>query len=136
MEALFLNMSAVAGLFSAIAEAISDDSDNAFYLGAILFLAGPIFFGVTYMRYRNRGARHYHERETPVNMENLQVYDNFASRLLEQRSSTIPGANGQQVNGSLVKDGALESMTGALGSLGSVGSLLSAEVNKQLGNPK
>jgi hypothetical protein len=130
MEPLFLNVSAVAALLSAIAGVLADDSESVFYLGAALFLAGPIFFGVTYMRYRNRGARHYHERETPVHMENLQVYDNFTTRLLEQKSSTIPGANSQQVNGTLVKGGALESVTGALGSL------LPSEVTKQLGNFK
>jgi hypothetical protein len=97
--------------------ALAEDENAAFYLGAALFLAGPLFFGITYARYRNRGERHYHERETPVTLENLQSYDNFATRLTEQRSSLIAGANSGQVNGTLVKGGGIESMTDSLGSL-------------------
>jgi hypothetical protein len=105
MEALFgfaaghIIIGQVAVLFAVLEES----SDFALYVGAALFLAGPIFFGITYARYRNRGERHYHERETPVNMTNLQSYDNYVQRLTEQRSSKISGANSQQVNGSLVQ---------------------------------
>jgi hypothetical protein len=81
--------------------AFSDDANGAFYVGCALFLAGPIFFGVTYARYRNQGERHYHERETPVVRDNLQIYDNYAEQLTAQRSSTIPGANSTQVTGAL-----------------------------------
>ncbi|MDR2586748.1 MAG: hypothetical protein LBC23_00620 [Coriobacteriales bacterium] len=94
------------------------DSDNpVLYFGLALFLAGPLFFGITYARYRNRGERHYHERETPVVVSNLQGYDNFATRLTGQHSSIIAGANGGQVNGTLVQGDALESVTGSIGSL-------------------
>jgi hypothetical protein len=96
--------------------ALFDDTESAFYVGAALFLAGPLFFGITYARYRNRGERHYHEQETPVRIENLQVYDNFARHLTEQRSRTISGANSQQVKGTLVKGGGLEAMTDTIGS--------------------
>jgi hypothetical protein len=97
--------------------ALFDDTSGAFYVGCALFLAGPIFFGITYARYRNRGERHYHERETPVRVDNLQVYDNYQRQLTAQRSRTIAGANGDQVRGTLVKGGSLESLTGSLGSL-------------------
>jgi hypothetical protein len=106
--------------------AFMDDESDVFYLGAVLFLAGPAFFGIIYARYRNRGERHYHERETQVEMENLRSYDNFAMRLTEQRSSIINGANSEQVTGALAQGGAIESVTETLGSL------LPGELGKQV----
>jgi hypothetical protein len=122
MESLFIYF---AGLATPLL-ALADDTEGVAYVGAALFLAGPIFFGITYARYRNRGERHYHERETPVRMENLQAYDNFSRRLVEQRSSMIVGANSQQVKGTLARGGSLESVAGALGSL------VPGEMGKQL----
>ncbi|MDR0346765.1 MAG: hypothetical protein LBH56_00090 [Coriobacteriales bacterium] len=113
MGTMFLNAVGAAALLLAFA----DDAEGAFYLGALMFLAGPAFFGITYARYRNRGARHYHERETPVRMDKLQVYDTFAKRLTEQRSPTIPGANSQQVKGSLAQSKSLVSVAGMLESV-------------------
>jgi hypothetical protein len=96
--------------------AFFDEQGGAFYVALILFCAGPVFFGITYARYRNQGERHYHERETPVRMDNLQVYDNYVTRLTEQRSGTIPGANSTEVRGTFVKGGMPETMTSVLGS--------------------
>jgi hypothetical protein len=127
MGSLFLSVAGVTTLLFAA----FDDAESAYYLGALLFLAGPIFFGVTYARYRNRDARHYHERETPVSMDNLQVYDTFVNRLTEQRTAMISGANSQQVNGTLLKRGSsLESMTDTLVSM------LPNELGKQVGKIK
>ena len=90
-----------ADLFAPVFAASSDDGNGGFLFGAILFLAGPIFFSVTYARYRNKGARHYHEKETPVTMSDLQVYDNFVVCHTGQKSNTIPGANQTKVEGTL-----------------------------------
>lgn len=90
-----------------------DETSSGVYIGLALFLAGPLFFAITYARYRNRGERHYHERETPVRMENLQVYDTFERHLVKQESSRIAGANDRQVKGSLVQGGALGSVAEA-----------------------
>ena len=74
------------------------------YIGLILLLAGPIFYAVTYARYRNRGERHYHERETPVQMSNLKVYDTFVRSQKGSKSSKISGENSTQVAGTLAKN--------------------------------
>jgi hypothetical protein len=105
---------------------LEEDSSGVFYVGCALFLAGPLFFVITYARYRNRGERHYHERETPVRMDNLRTYDNLEQRLTQQESSLIFGANNKEVDGSLVKGGSLESVTDTLGSMlpGGAGDLL------------
>jgi len=84
--------------------AASDDSEGgAFTLGLLLLLAGPIFYSITYARYRNQGERHYHEKETPTEMSNLMVYDNYIRRNMRQSSKTISGANSTKVEGTLAK---------------------------------
>jgi len=83
--------------------AASDDESGLLAVGVILFLAGPIFYSVTYARYRNKGERHYHERETPTEMSNLRAYDTFIRCDKRQSSSTISGANNTRVDGTLAK---------------------------------
>ena len=90
-------------LFSAFLFA-ADNGEGGFYLGLILLLAGPIFYAVTYARYRNRGERHYHERETPVQMSNLKVYDTFAKSQTGSKTPTISGANSTKVTGTLANN--------------------------------
>lgn len=80
-----------------------DDSNNGGLL-FLLLLAGPIFYGIMYSRYRNAGKRHTHERETPATMSNLRSYDNFVKHLKKQDHKKIKGSNEDRVNGSLVKN--------------------------------
>ena len=79
--------------------------DDISIVGAVFFLAGPIFYGIMYARYRNKGERHYHERETSAQMSNLQVYDVFIRQETRQSSSRILGANSTQVSGTLAAHG-------------------------------
>jgi hypothetical protein len=109
-------VSGILSITTALFFLFEEDANGAFYVGCALFLAGPIFFGITYARYRNRSERHFHERETPVRMDNLQTYDTFTRHLVKQESSRIAGANNHQVKGSLVQGAGLESMAKALGS--------------------
>jgi hypothetical protein len=110
-------VSSTAALLAALLLALAEESSDVSYVGAVLFLAGPLFFGITYARYRNRGERHHHERETPVRMDNLQVVDEFSRHLTAQESPRIVGANNSQVEGSLVQADALASLTGTLDSM-------------------
>jgi hypothetical protein len=114
--------SAILNVTTALLFLLEENADGAFYVGCALFLAGPIFFGITYARYRNRGERHYHERETPVRMDNLRAYDTLERHLVRQETSRIAGANNHQVEGSLVKGAGLESVAKAFGATLSVGS--------------
>ena len=87
------------------------DSDGGELAILLLLLSGPIYFSIIYGRYRNKDKRHFHEKETPVRMTNLQSYDQFYEHLKGQRSSTIKGANNKLVEGSLVKSsGGLQSV--------------------------
>lgn len=94
-----------------IAASNSSDESGVFVIGAAVFLAGPIFYAITYRRYRNQGERHYHEKETPVTMDNLMVYDNYLKREKGKRSKMIPGANSTEVTGTLFKQAGKKGIT-------------------------
>ncbi|MCL1891661.1 MAG: hypothetical protein FWG00_06630 [Coriobacteriia bacterium] len=83
--------------------ATADGSEMLFLVGAALFLAGPIYYMIMYARYRNQDQRHYHEKETSAQMDNLQVSDVFVKQETGKSSSRISGENSSQVSGSLVK---------------------------------
>ena len=88
------------------------DSDEGGMLFLLLLLAGPIFFGIFYLRYRNSDKRHFHESETPVQIANLHSFDQFVSQLKNQRSNTIAGANNAMVHGSILGDNLKSGYTG------------------------
>lgn len=67
-----------------------------------LFLAsGFIYYFIIYSRYRNKGARHYHERETKNAMQNLKSSDNFAEKRSRLDSPTMEGRNNNRISGTL-----------------------------------
>ena len=120
----------LATVLAPVLMAASEEPGSIAYLGLALFLAGPVCFALIYARYRNRSERHFHERETPVSIQNLQSYDDFAKHLTRQDSPRIAGANDSQVRGSLVKGDASEKL------LRSLDKLLPSELSQQLKKPK
>ena len=56
-----------------------------------------IFFYVFYSKYRNTGARHHFEKETKINVSNINGTDNFI-RHFETRDSSMTGANNRSVH--------------------------------------
>jgi len=74
-----------------------DNDDN--YSWVFLTL-GFIFYALMYMRYRNKGARHYHEKETKSTMDNLRKEDVFVTTRTGLRKSRMEGANNTSVRGS------------------------------------
>lgn len=71
------------------------DSDYSF----LFLLAGFIFFGIMYARYRNSGARHKHELETKRSISNLQSVDNFIKHEHGLSNSSIRGRNNNTIIG-------------------------------------
>ncbi len=65
----------------------------------MFLLAGFIYFGIMYGRYRNKEARHYHETETKANMTNLRKEDTFVRKEKKLSSATMQGANNKRVSG-------------------------------------
>jgi len=75
---------------------VIDDTDWSW----ILLTAGFIYYGFIYARYRNKGARHHHEKETKAAMSNLRTADNFVTKRTGLRNATMQGANNKIVRGS------------------------------------
>jgi len=65
-----------------------------------LFLTlGFVFYGIMYARYRNKGARHYHEKETKAKMDNIRKKDSFVKKRTGLTKSRMEGANNMSVSG-------------------------------------
>ena len=69
----------------------------------LFLLSGIIYFWVMYSKYRNSGARHYHETETKTNMTNLREYDNLVKRKTRLRNAVMEGANNTKISGTTRK---------------------------------
>lgn len=79
---------------------IRAESDNDWgNLGFICLLAGPVFFWIKYLKYRNTDKRHQHESETKAEMANVQAGDQFVKSMKGLRNSRMPRANSTSVRG-------------------------------------
>lgn len=81
---------------------LSSDGDEGGGLGWLFLTLGFIFYGIMYARYRNRGARHHHEKETKATMNNLLKKDAFIKQRTGLTTSRMEGANNTTVRGSTV----------------------------------
>jgi len=75
----------------------TDDGD--FNLSWLFLALGFVFFGIIYSRYRNKGARHHHEKETKATMDNLQKKDTFVEKRTALKNAKMTGANNTSVRG-------------------------------------
>ncbi len=86
-----------------VVTAASSDGDGSSGFAFLFLLAGPIFYLVMYLRYRNANQRHRHESETKFERLN----ETYSDRLVEHRkglkSATMEGANHLAVRGALNK---------------------------------
>lgn len=73
-------------------QASSGSSDgNGF---AFLFLlAGFVFYGLMFVRYRNVDKRHHFESDTKARTANIQARDTFVRSRTGVTDSSMPGAN-------------------------------------------
>ena len=76
----------------------------------LFLLLGFIFYGIMYSRYRNSGARHYHEKETKKQMSNVKCGDVFVKREKGLSNSRMKGANNNTVRGSSAGSSLLEKL--------------------------
>lgn len=82
------------------------DSDESEWWPLLFLLSGVIFFFAMYSRYRNQGARHYHEKETKTEVSDLRCTDDFVRSRHKLSYSTMHGANNTHVGGTLANSGA------------------------------
>ncbi|MDR2584611.1 MAG: hypothetical protein LBC84_00060 [Prevotellaceae bacterium] len=76
----------------------ADDGDGDF--SWISLTAGFVYYGIMYARYRNKGARHHHEKETKSTTDNMRKVDDFVKRRTGLSNAKIKGANNTSVRGS------------------------------------
>lgn len=88
----------IVALFITVFSSSSSEDSN---WGWFFLLAGFIYFGVIYAKYRNTGARHHHETETKKETTNIRKVDTLIKNEKGLSNSTIKGANNKKVNGSI-----------------------------------
>ena len=71
-----------------------DDSEA----GLFFLSAGFVYYGIIYMKYRNKNARFEHEKETRTTMDNVERSDVYIKRLRRLKNGIIKGANSTSVN--------------------------------------
>lgn len=85
----------IADLASAFVTAASDSDDSGGIW--VLLLSGPAagaaFFTLTYRRYRNQDKTDQYERETAVQAQPVQTFDNKVDRIEGTQKSSIDGRN-------------------------------------------
>jgi len=77
----------------------SDEDARGF--GLLFLLAGPVFYGIIYMRYRNSDKRHRHEAETEAATHEMRVSDTFVQSRKGLSNSKMQGANHNDVRGTV-----------------------------------
>jgi hypothetical protein len=71
------------------------------YSYSLAFLTlGFIYYAFIYAKYRNKSARHYHEKETKATIDNLRKKDTFITKRTKLKNSRMDGANNTSVKGS------------------------------------
>ncbi|MDR0795138.1 MAG: hypothetical protein LBE79_03675 [Tannerella sp.] len=79
-----------------------NDSGEQEQWGLLFLLAGFVYYYFIYNKYRNAGARHFHEKETKATITNVRVKDVFVKERKRLTSSRMVGANNRSVRGSTV----------------------------------
>ena len=78
----------------------SDDDSNGYFL--LLMLAGFIFYGVMYLRYRNSNARHVYEKETKKQVLNMKKVDDLVEHKTHLTNSRMNGSNESKLDGDTI----------------------------------
>lgn len=79
--------------------ATSSSSSEVTGFAALLLLSGFVFYGITYLRYRNVDKRYRHAVETDSTVHNMRAGDQRAGKLRGVSHRTMRGANNLRVSG-------------------------------------
>ena len=88
---LFSGIAEVIGIFLMVLMA-------DFEYKGIFLLTGIVFFLIFYNKYRNKSARHKHEKETKTTITNLRKHDQLIQRQTALRNAKIQDANNLSVS--------------------------------------
>lgn len=78
---------------------VASSSDDGSGLPFLLLLAGPAFYVLMYLRYRNVDKRHHHESETKATMHDVRATDEYHRSLKGVSHSRMKGANNNRNGG-------------------------------------
>ena len=99
-------ISGTLGLFLFLTASGKDDDDSTGFL--LLFLAGFIFYGIMYARYRNKSARHTYEKETKKEITNMKRVDELIKREKGLRDASMKGHNEDKIEGDTISKNLLD----------------------------
>ena len=91
-------MSTVLPFVSVLAETSSDDGDGR-AIGLLFLLAGPVFYSMMYLRYRNSDKRHHHESETEAKVQGMRAVDERTGSVKGVSNASLRGSNSTRVRG-------------------------------------
>jgi len=75
-------------------------TEDGSWFGLLFLLAGPLFYALIYLRYRNVDKRHRHATETEATMDNLRERNDYRRTRTGLKSKTMTGANSQDYGSS------------------------------------
>ena len=78
---------------------VVSNSDGETDLSWLFLSLGFVFYGIMYARYRNKSARHFHEKETKATIDNLRTTDVFVTKRTKLTLPRMVGANNTVVRG-------------------------------------
>ena len=101
VSAIIEVLSFIIAMFLFISASRGDD-DNAFFFFFIL-VAGFVYYGAMYARYRNQEARHTYEKETKKEVTNIERIDEFIKHEKGLSNSMMRGRNDHKLEGENLK---------------------------------
>jgi len=96
-----LELATLSGPLADVLVAAGSSDDDGRGIGLLFLLAGPVFYAIIYMRYRNSNKRHHHEAETEAATHEMRVSDTYVQARKGLSSSKMRGANFKDVRGSV-----------------------------------
>jgi len=73
----------------------------------LFLLIGVIYYAAMYERYRNKNARHFHEKETKSTIDNLRKVDVFVTERKNLKMPKIKGVNNKSIDAFILSDNQL-----------------------------
>lgn len=108
-QPLLIGISVIVEIVSAILgivlyyTSISTRNEDSGMLFVLFLLAGFIFYGIMYLRYRNSDARHTYEIETKKQVLNMKQKDDLVEHKKKLENSSMVGRNDNILDGNTIK---------------------------------
>ncbi|WP_051154966.1 hypothetical protein [Ruania albidiflava] len=78
----------------------SSSIEDGSWFGLLFLLAGPLFYAMIFLRYRNVDKRHRHATETEATMDNLRERNDYVRTRTGLKNKKMTGANSRDYGSS------------------------------------